>query len=379
MALTRILPSREDEDLLNTIMRFAAAELQPRVAEAEENGTFPRDVFRKLGALGVLSLPHDAEYDGGELPAEVALQVVEELSRTWASIGVGVTVHWASVHPLWKWGSDEQRKRWLPELISGDLLGGFCLSEPEAGSDPGAMKTTATREGNEYVINGVKAWITHGGEADFYSVMARTSGDGAKGISCFLVPADTPGISAAPPERKMGLNGSRTSEVRFENVRVSANRRIGDEGRGLAIALDALDTGRLCIAAVSTGVAQAALDHAADYARTRQQFGRPIIDFQGVSFLLADMSARTSAARALYLDAARRKDRGVPFTRLAAEAKLVASDTAMAVTTDAVQVYGGAGYTRDYPVERLMREAKIMQIFEGTNQIQRHVIGRDYR
>ncbi|MEV0056069.1 acyl-CoA dehydrogenase family protein [Saccharopolyspora shandongensis] len=379
MPLTRLLPSREGEDLIEMITRFASAELAPRVAEAEENAIFPRDVFRKLGELGVLSLPHDAEYGGGELPDEVALQVVEELARTWASVGVGVTVHWASVHPLWKWGSDEQRKRWLPELISGDLLGGFCLSEPEAGSDPGAMKTTATWEGDEYVINGLKAWITHGGEADFYTVMARTSDDGSHGISCFLVPGNAPGLSADPPERKMGLNGSRTSQVRFDNVRVSADRRIADEGRGLAMALDALDTGRLCIAAVSTGIAQAALDHAAEYARTREQFGRPIIDFQGVSFLLADMSARTSAARALYLEAARRKDRGVPFTRLAAEAKLVASDTAMAVTTDAVQVYGGAGYTRDYQVERLMREAKIMQIFEGTNQIQRHVIGRDYR
>jgi alkylation response protein AidB-like acyl-CoA dehydrogenase len=379
MTLTRILPSREDEDLLKTVARFATTELAPRVADAEENATFPRDVFRQLGQLGVLSLPHAAEHGGGELPDEVALQVVEEISRTWASVGVGVTVHWASVHPLWKWGTDEQRKQWLPDLIGGDLLGGFCLSEPEAGSDPGSMKTTATRDGDDYVINGVKAWITHGGEADFYTVLARTSDDGARGVSCFLVPGDAPGLSAAPPERKMGLNGSRTSQMWFDNVRVSAGRRIGDEGRGLAIALDALDTGRLCIAAVSTGLGQAALDHATDYARTREQFGQPIIDFQGLAFLLADMSARTSAARALYLDAARRKDRGIPYTRQAAEAKLFASDAAMATTTDAVQVYGGAGYTRDYPVERLMREAKIMQIFEGTNQIQRHVIGRTYR
>nr|WP_245916789.1 acyl-CoA dehydrogenase family protein [Nocardioides gansuensis] len=241
------------------------------------------------------------------------------------------------------------------------------------------MKTTAVRDGDEYVISGVKTWITHGGEADFYTVMARTSDEGSKGISCFLLPGDAPGISAAAPERKMGLNGSRTSQVSFDKVRVSADRRIGDEGRGLAIALDALDTGRLCIAAVATGVAQAALDYASQYANDRVQFGKPIIDFQGVSFMLADMSARISASRALYIDAARRKDLGMEFGRHAAEAKLFASDTAMAVTTDAVQVFGGAGYTRDYPVERLMREAKIMQIFEGTNQIQRLVIGRHYR
>ncbi|MFC5731562.1 MULTISPECIES: acyl-CoA dehydrogenase family protein [Nocardioides] len=379
MTMTRLLPSREDEDMLETISRFAASEMAPHVAENEESGTFPREVIGKLGALGVLSLPHDEAYGGSAMDDEVALQVVEELARTWATVGVAVTVHWASVHPLWKWGTDEQRKRWLPDLIGGDLLGGFCLSEPEAGSDPGSMKTTATRDGDDYVISGTKAWITHGGDADFYTVMARTSDDGARGISCFLVPGDAPGLTAALPEKKMGLTGSRTSQVQFDHVRVAADRRIGAEGKGLSMALDALDTGRLCIAAVSTGLAQAALDQAAEYARTREQFGQPIIDFQGVSFLLADMSARTSAARALYLDAARRKDRGVPYTRLAAEAKLFASDAAMGVTTDAVQVLGGAGYTKDYPVERLMREAKIMQIFEGTNQIQRHVIGRSYR
>ncbi|SED63154.1 hypothetical protein SAMN04490356_9287 [Streptomyces melanosporofaciens] len=362
MILTRLLPAPEFEDLLSTITRFASRELEPQVAEAEDHARFPRDAFRQLGKLGVLSLPHDEMYGGGELPDEVSLQVVEELAHTWATIGVGVTVHWASVHPLWRWGTDEQRQRWLPDLIRGDLLGAHCLSEPEAGSDPGAMKTTAVREKNEYVLNGVKAWITHGGEAGFYTVMARTSDEGSRGISCFLVPGDAPGLSAAPPERKMGLNGSRTSQVTFDNVRVSADHRIGDEGRGLPMALDALDSGRLCIAAVATGVAQAALEHASQYARSRVQFGQPLIDFQGVSFLLADMSSRISASRALYLDAARRKDRGAEFRRLAAEAKLIASDTAMAVTTDAVQVLGGVGCTRDYPVERLMREAKIMQI-----------------
>jgi alkylation response protein AidB-like acyl-CoA dehydrogenase len=240
------------------------------------------------------------------------------------------------------------------------------------------MRTTARRDGDEYVIDGTKAWVTHGGEADFYKVMARTSGEPGdrSGISCFLVPADSEGLSADPPERKMGLTGSTTATVRFEHVRVPAERLLGDEGDGLKIALAGLDSGRLGIAAVATGVAQAALDHALAYARERETFGAPIIDHQGVAFLLADMAAAVDTARATYLAAARLRDRGLPFTTEASVAKLVATDNAMKVTTDAVQVLGGYGYTRDFPVERFMREAKVMQIFEGTNQIQRMVIGR---
>jgi hypothetical protein len=237
------------------------------------------------------------------------------------------------------------------------------------------MVTRAVRDGDEYVINGAKAWTTHGGRADFYKVIARTS-EGRGGISCFLVPADTPGLTADPPERKMGLTGSTTATMRFEDVRIPAERRIGEEGEGLPIALAALDAGRLGIAAVATGLAQGALDQAVAYAKERETFGKPIIQHQGLTFVLSDMAAAVSSARSAYLHAARLKDRGLPYATEASIAKLVATDNAMRVTTDAVQVFGGYGYTRDFPVERYMREAKVMQIFEGTNQIQRLVIGR---
>jgi alkylation response protein AidB-like acyl-CoA dehydrogenase len=304
--------------------------------------------------------------------------VLEEIARVWASVGVGVSVHALSCFGLAHFGTDEQKAAWLPDLLGGDLLGAYCLSEPQAGSDPAAMRTTAKRDGDDYVIDGAKAWVTHGGEADFYKVMARTSGQPGDrdGISCFLVPADVDGLHADPPERKMGLTGSTTATMRFEQVRVPAERRLGEEGDGLKIALAGLDSGRLGIAAVATGLAQGALDNAVAYAKTRETFGTRIIDHQGLGFVLADMEASVLTARATYLAAARLRDRGLPFSTEASVAKMVATDNAMKVTTDAVQVLGGYGYTRDFPVERYMREAKVMQIFEGTNQIQRMVVAR---
>ena len=260
-------------------------------------------------------------------------------------------------------------------MLEGDLLGAYCLSEAHAGSDPAAMRTSAVRDGANYVLNGAKAWTTHGGHADFYTVMARTSED-RNGISCFLVPADTQGLSADPPERKMGLTGSATATMRFDNVHVPVDRRLGEEGDGLKIALAGLDAGRLGIASVATGLAQGALDHAVAYAKERESFGKTLIEHQGLAFLLADMEAAVQSGRAMTLHAARLKDQGLPFSREASIAKMVATDNAMKVTTDAVQVLGGYGYTRDFPVERYMREAKVMQIFEGTNQIQRMVISR---
>jgi hypothetical protein len=295
------------------------------------------------------------------------------------SVAVGLSVHVMSSHALATFGTAEQQDRWLPELLEGGLLGGYALSESHAGSDAAALSTRAVRDGDDYVVTGTKAWITHAGVADFYTLMARTSDDGGRGITCLLVDGSTPGISAAPAERKMGLTGSRTAQLMFEAARVPVERRIGAEGDGLKIALSALDSGRLGIAACAVGLAQAALDEAVAYAKQRKQFGKAIIDFQGLEFLLADMVAAVESARATYLEAARRRDRGLPFRRQASIAKLVATDTAMKVTTDAVQVLGGAGYTRDFPVERYMREAKVMQIFEGTNQIQRLVIGRELR
>ncbi|MFM8239917.1 MAG: acyl-CoA dehydrogenase family protein [Actinomycetota bacterium] len=375
--IERSLPTPEAADLLGLTREIAAGELLPRVAVDEEAGRFPRDVLRTLGTAGLLSLPFPEEFGGGGQPYEVYLQVLEEISRAWLSVGISVSVHGLATYPMATAGTRAQQDEWLPFMLSGEALGAYCLSEPQSGSDAAALATRAQRDGDTYVVNGTKAWITHGGVADFYSVMTRTSDDGHRGITCLLVPADSPGLSSAPPERKMGANASRTAAMILDGVRVPVGRRIGDEGTGFAIALSALDAGRLGIAACAVGLAQAALDASVSYARERQQFGRPISEFQGIQFMLADMATQVSAARALYLDAARRKDAGLAYSREAAMAKLFATDAAMRITTDAVQVHGGYGYTRDFPVERYFREAKVLQIVEGTNQVQRMVIGRD--
>lgn len=374
--IDRILPNDEAEALLEMVREVCAKELSPRVAEAEDAGEFPRDAFSMLGDLGLMSLPYPEEAGGGGQPYEVYLQVLEELARAWLSVGMGVSVHVLSCFPVAAFGSDAQREEHLPAMLDGSTLGAYCLSEPHSGSDAAALSTAAARDGDEYVVDGVKAWITHGGVADFYNLMVRTSPERTRGISCLLAGAGTPGLSAAPPERKMALNGSRTSQIILDGARVPADRLIGAEGQGFQIAMAALDGGRLGIAACAVGVAQAALDVASDYARQRQQFGRAIGEFQGISFMLADMSAAVASARALYLHAARLRDTGRPFGVAAAQAKLVASEAAMKVATDAVQVLAGAGYTQDFPAERLMREAKLLTIVEGTSQVQRMVIGR---
>jgi alkylation response protein AidB-like acyl-CoA dehydrogenase len=377
----RECPDEETRALFELTRELADAELRPRVDAAERDGTFPRDVFRVLGRSGLLALPYPERFGGGGQPYRTYLQVVEELAAAWLAVGLGVSVHTLTCFPLVTAGTPEQAQRWLPGMLGGDQLGAYCLSEPASGSDAAAVRTTAEADGSDYVVNGVKAWISHAGQADFYTLFARTSGDHegpgrARGISCLHVPAQTPGVSAAAPEHKMGMRSSVTAQMIFDGARVPAGHLVGEEGKGFAIALAALDAGRLGIAACATGVAQAALDAAVSWARERRQFGRPIADFEGVSFLLADMATAVEAARALYLSAARRKDAGLPYGPQAAMAKLFASDTAMRVTTDAVQVFGGYGYVEDYPVARLMREAKVLQIVEGTNQIQRMVIGR---
>jgi alkylation response protein AidB-like acyl-CoA dehydrogenase len=376
MPVERALPTAEAAELLELTRDLAARELAPRAAEMEAASEFPRELFRVLGKAGLLGLSYPEEYGGSAQPYEVYLQVVEELATAWLTVAEGVSVHTLSCFPLAAYGTEEQKARWLPDMLGGDLLGAYCLSEPESGSDAGSLITRAVRDGDDYVVNGTKAWVTHAGVADFYNLMARTSDDGPRGISTLLVPAGLAGLEPQPPERKMGLKSSPTAQIVFADARVPAERRLGAEGEGFAIALSALDGGRLGIAACAVGLAQAALDAAVDYARGRRQFGSAIIDFQGVSFLLADMATGVAAARALYLDAARRRDAGRQYGPQAAMAKLFATDTAMKVTTDAVQVFGGYGYTTDYPVERYMREAKVLQIFEGTNQIQRLVIGR---
>jgi alkylation response protein AidB-like acyl-CoA dehydrogenase len=370
------------EELLELTRELAAKELEPAVDAAERSGTFPRETFRLLGRSGLLGLPYPERWGGGGQPYEVYLQVVEELARAWLTVGLGVSVHTLACFPLATAGRPEQQERWLPGLLGGDLLGAYCLSEPQSGSDAAALATRAVAGDGGYRIDGVKAWISHAGQADFYSVFARTSGepaDRARGISCLHVPAGTSGVSAGPPERKMGMRASVTAQMIFDGAQVPTDHLVGSEGSGFAIALAALDSGRLGIAACATGLAQAALDTAVGYARERRQFGQPIIDFEGLSFLLADMATAVAAARALYREAARRKDAGQPFTAQAAMAKLFATDTAMQVATDAVQVLGGYGYVEDFPAERYLREAKVLQIVEGTNQIQRLVIARALR
>ena len=371
----------ETKALFELAAALADAELRPAAAAAERDGRFPREAFRKLGAAGLLSLPYPERFGGGGQPYETYLQVVEELAEAWLAVGLGLSVHTLTCHPLVTAGTPEQQERWLPGMLGGDQLGAYCLSEPASGSDAAALRTTAQADGPDFVLNGVKAWISHAGQADFYTLFARTSGDPegrdrARGISCLHVPAQTPGVLAAPAEHKMGMRSSVTAQMIFEDARVPAGNLIGGAGNGFALALAALDAGRLGIAACATGLAQAALSAAAAYAGQRRQFGRPVGDFQGISFLLADMAAAVAAARALYLSAARRKDAGLPYGTQAAMAKLFASDTAMRVTTDAVQVLGGYGYVEDFPAERYLREAKVLQIVEGTNQIQRLVIGR---
>lgn len=368
-----------EAELLALVDRICTEQLEPIAAEAEEQGRFPRETFRLLGEAGLLGLPYPEEYGGAQISTATYVKVLERLSRAWLSVGLGVSVHTLTCHPLATTGTPVQRSDWMPEMIGGELLGGYCLSEPASGSDAASLSTKAVLdpEGQAYRVSGAKSWITHGGVADYYTTFVRTSDEGSRGITCLLIPADSPGISFGAAERKMGMNASRTASVIFDDVVVPVERRIGDEGQGFGIAMRALDAGRLGIAACAVGLAQAALDAAVAWAGERQQFGRPIGQFQGVEFLLADMATAVEASRALVAEAARQRDSGDErFPITSAMAKLQATDACMRVTTDAVQVLGGNGYVRDYPVERYLREAKLLQIVEGTNQIQRMVIGR---
>jgi alkylation response protein AidB-like acyl-CoA dehydrogenase len=376
MGVDRVLPTDEARDLIGLTRELAAGELRPRVDDFERRHESPREVFRTLGAAGLLGLPYPEEFGGAAQPYEVYLQVVEELAAEWLAVGLGVSVHTLACFPTATHGTPQQRKEWLPEMLGGGLLGAYCLSEPQSGSDAAALTTTAVREGAGWRVNGVKAWVTHAGIADFYNLMVRTGEPGPRGISTLLARAGTTGLAPQPPERKMGLSSSPTAQVVLTDAILGDDALIGSEGQGFAIAMEALDGGRLGVAACAVGVAQAALDYAISYAKGREQFGRPIAEFQGVGFLLADMGTAVAAARALYLAAARLRDAGQPYSTAAAQAKLFATDMAMRVTTDAVQVLGGAGYVEDHPAERWMREAKVLQIVEGTNQVQRMVIAR---
>jgi acyl-CoA dehydrogenase len=349
------------------------------VKEDDEHEHFRKEHFHALGAAGLCGVQTAEEHGGLGLGYFEYALVLEEIAKVAPSYAVCVAVSGLPQVILAKFGNAAQKAKWMPGLAAGELLGAFALSEPESGSDAASLRTTAERRGDHYVLNGTKFWITHGGVADVYIVMARTGGPGAGGISAFVVTGDTPGLSFGKKEEKMGLRASPTVELVFENAIVPAENLLDREGAGFRVAMSALDSGRITIGATAIGLAQAALDVAGSYACTRKQFDTPIIDFQGVGFMLADMACRIETGRLLVHKAAWLKDQGQPFSHIAAMAKCVATDAAMTVTTDAVQVLGGYGYTREYPVERLMRDAKVMQIVEGTNQVQRLVISRHLR
>jgi alkylation response protein AidB-like acyl-CoA dehydrogenase len=368
--------SSEQIALLDLVREVAAREIAPHAAEWERGSVFPRGAYTALGKAGLLGLSYPETYGGGAQPFWIYLLAIEELARALLSVGVGASVQTLTVFATYAFGTEEQRARWIPPALAGEWIGSYCLSEAGSGSDAASLVTRATRDGSGYMLNGTKAWVTHGGSSDYYIVFARTGEAGPKGISAFFVPSTTSGLSRSKLEDKMGLRSSPTAQITLDDARVPADHLIGEEGTGFRIAMEALDGGRLGIAACSVGLAQAALDAAVAFARERKQFGTPVAQFQGISFMLADMATQIEAARALTIDAARRRDSGAPHSTHASMSKLFASDTAMRVTTDAVQIHGGYGYVDEFPVERYMREAKVLQIFEGTNQIQRLVIGR---
>jgi alkylation response protein AidB-like acyl-CoA dehydrogenase len=368
----------EQIEIRDLVRRFAENEITPNAGRWDEEGLFPRDIFRPLAELGLAGLLVPEDFGGSQLARLTGALIYEEIGHADMSTAVWLAVHNMVAGLIQIYGNDEQRRRWLPRMAAGELLGAFSLSEAHAGSDAANVRCVARRVGDEYVVNGTKFWVTSAGEADVYAVMARTDGRSrGHGISTFIVERNTPGFSVGKLERKMGLHASPTGELIFEECRVPAANLLGSEGDGLKIALSSLDGGRINIGAITTGVGQAACDVAARYMRERSAFGRPIGSFEGLQFMLADMAMQIEASRLLVYSAAAKMDAHTPDAAMrAAMAKCFATDAAMAVTTDAVQILGGAGYVRDWPVERYMRDVKVGQIFEGSNQIQRLVIAR---
>lgn len=363
-------------ELRELTRRFCQKELWPIIEQDEHDERFRPEMIRKLGELGLTGIPLPEDYGGAGLGYAEYISVIEEMASCNAGYAISVAVTGLAQVILNQFGNDQQKAKYIPALASGECIGAFSLSEASSGSDAGSLRTTARREGDHYVLNGTKLWTTQGDIASTILVMARTGGLGPKGVSTFILEKGTPGFSLGKREKKMGWHTSHTMELIFNDCRIPAANLVGKEGDGFKIALTALDSGRITIGAAACGLAKAALDVAVKHSREREQFGKPIAEFQGVSFMLADMATQLDAARMMVQRAAWLKDNGKPYTTEAAMAKLFATDTAMKVTTDAVQVLGGSGYTQDFPVERYMREAKVMQIVEGTNQIQRVVIGR---
>ncbi len=368
----------EEQMMMQKMVRdFARDVIAPQVDQLEK-GEFPRDILAQMGELGLMGITAPAAYGGSEMDFTSYIIAIHELSKVSAVIGVILSVHTSvGTNPILYFGTEEQKKRYVPKLASGEYLGAFCLTEPSAGSDAGSLKTKAVKHGDYYELNGSKVFITNGGEADVYIVFASTDPtQGTKGISAFIVDKDTPGLVIGKNEKKMGLHGSKTVQLTFEQMQVPAENLLGEEGEGFKIAMANLDVGRIGIAAQSLGIAEAALEESVRYANERIQFGKPIAANQGVSFKLADMGTAVEAARLLVYRAAHLRSLGKPCRTEASMAKLFASKTAVEVTTEAIQVFGGYGYTEDYPVERYFRDAKVTEIYEGTSEIQRMVISR---
>ncbi|MFD8572084.1 acyl-CoA dehydrogenase family protein [Streptomyces sp. NPDC057694] len=372
-------PSEEHDMLRDTVRALAEAKIAPHAAAVDEEARFPQEALDALVAADLAAVHVPEEFGGAGADALATVIVIEEVARACVSSSLIPAVNKLGSLPVILSGSEELKKKYLGPLAKGDAMFSYCLSEPDAGSDAAGMKTRAVRDGDDWVLNGVKRWITNAGVSEYYTVMAITDPEKrSKGISAFVVEKSDEGVSFGAPEKKLGIKGSPTREVYFDNVRIPADRMIGAEGTGFATAMKTLDHTRITIAAQALGVAQGALDYAKGYVQERKQFGKAIADFQGIQFMLADMAMKISAARALTYQAAAASERGdADLTYLGAAAKCFASDTAMEVTTDAVQLLGGYGYTRDYPVERMMRDAKITQIYEGTNQVQRIVMARN--
>jgi alkylation response protein AidB-like acyl-CoA dehydrogenase len=378
-----LTPLTEEQKAIQQVAReFAAAEIAPHSVAWDRDAYFEPSLVGKLGALGFLGMMIPEEFDGMGLDTFTYVVALEEIAIVDASVAVMLSVHNSlPTQMLLKWGTPEQKERFLKPMARGELLGAFALSEPEAGSDAASLRTQAVRDGNDWILNGTKAWVSAGTKGDVILAMARTDSPddrrGARGISTFIITPDMPGFSVGKKEDKMGLRASPTVQLHFSDMRVPADRLLGDVGSGFIYAMQSLDNGRLGIAAQSVGIGEAALRAAAAYAAERKQFGKPIKEFQAVQFMLADMATRVASSRALLHAAATAKDRGERITQFSSMAKLQASEAAMWVTTQAIQIFGGYGYVKDYPVERLFRDAKVTEIYEGTSEIQRIVIARE--
>jgi butyryl-CoA dehydrogenase len=372
-------PTEDHEMLRQAVREFAEKEAKPTAAQRDEEMEWPEALVKKMGQLGFLGVAVSEDYGGAGLDYISYAIVIEELSRVDASLGVIASVNNSlACYGIEKYGTDEQKRELLVPLAEGRHLGAFSLSEPGAGSDAASQKTTAIRDGDEYVINGIKNWVTNGDHADTIVLMAMTDpSQGHRGITAFLVDTHAPGCSVVKVEKKLGIRSAHSCQMAYDNYRIPAWRRLGDEGQGFKIAMTTLNAGRIGIAAQALGIAQGAYEAALEYARIREQFGKPIIDFEAVGFTLADMATRIKAARLLTYEAAWRKDNGLDYVSAAAMAKLYASETAMWTATKAIQVHGSNGYSKEYPVERFFRDAKITEIYEGTSEIQRLVISRE--